>query len=956
MDKIGRGIANSPNYDDTTKEELFKSLFENPDSSVSSVDTLKVLLEWALSESDPLLIKIGHRFFGELSLKHPSLFFEVIGPKFAVDLFDKHNYKNKADILIFTKTILDILDINHGKDIISNQENTERAIINIIKCRIPLFIKENGYQLSVLSSAFDLFSVHNTLITRSNFEPIKFIVIVVKFMAGYKYSESNLEEYQKVGKLFSLMFDSCQDKFNEVLKALYAIVYSSDSYDQPSPCLMLIFDKIPSAVLYGATDYFVNDSRNPQGEARVVGALQTMISWLTSVPNLFVSSWIMVLLESLKDAKRFPVLVELTHSSIEKLCFSLCEPSLCSSIEKIFFFFLMGFQHSETTFHRLISPLQQVLPKLCKNEDCVNLYESLAQAILYFIRLYPNYPGLYEPLMSFIEQKSKIHSLDDTKYYEFKKLSWIDKTESPESMACSRISMLGLLNLGNTCYMNSILQSLFLTKQFTDSILKSPVTASQVVLHRLQLVFAFLRLSMRSYYSPGDFLKVGRPPWFEPGRQQDCSEFLKYLLDTLHETEKNSRKNVNSSAFGDKLGRDMSENLRSYSTSALNSIEENDQEPEPIQETDQTPTFDIGGSISSFCPSNQTESDSDFAMGSSNSLQSYSNDMRRWTTQENLSLTEEELTEEENDSGIQSVVDSISGSSDSMQQSEEFVSTVQKVFGGVLLNSYRCKNCNTVSKRKENFTDINLALPTNSTDPISVQNLLYDFLKIENLEGDNKYDCTSCGNLQDAEKSSKFIESPSHLTCTLLRFHFDREAKRRSKIFTEISYEKTLKLPSIDGVDQEYELYCIVLHSGYGSDSGHYYCFGRKSDDDTVWYNFNDSHVSPVNFDSFQERSKKFPRDTPYVLMYQRRGVNSSGVNELEKPLRPDLKAAVEKDNRAYLMDLDRNLFKSLSSDNSKKFNHKNDEDDDDNHGYDPTRSCHAGGKFDSFGGGRFIF
>ncbi|CAB4070165.1 USP35_38 [Lepeophtheirus salmonis] len=325
-------------------------------------------------------------------------------------------------------------------------------------------------------------------------------------MAGYKYSESNLEEYQKVGKLFSLMFDSCQDKFNEVLKALYAIVYSSDSYDQPSPCLMLIFDKIPSAVLYGATDYFVNDSRNPQGEARVVGALQTMISWLTSVPNLSVSSWIMVLLESLKDAKRFPVLVELTHSSIEKLCFSLCEPSLCSSIEKIFFFFLMGFQHSETTFHRLISPLQQVLPKLCKNEDCVNLYESLAQAILYFIRLYPNYPGLYEPLMSFIEQKSKFILLTIQNIMSLRNFRGLIKQKVQNQWH---------------------VLSLFLTKQFTDSILKSPVTASQVVLHRLQLVFAFLRLSMRSYYSPGDFLKVGRPPWFEPGRQQDCSEFFK---------------------------------------------------------------------------------------------------------------------------------------------------------------------------------------------------------------------------------------------------------------------------------------------------------------------------------------------------------------------------------------------------------------------------------------------
>ena len=45
---------------------------------------------------------------------------------------------------------------------------------------------------------------------------------------------------------------------------------------------------------------------------------------------------------------------------------------------------------------------------------------------------------------------------------------------------------------------------------------------------------------MRSIYSPSDLLKIARPPWFESGRQQDCSEFLRYLLDTLHEQEKSS--------------------------------------------------------------------------------------------------------------------------------------------------------------------------------------------------------------------------------------------------------------------------------------------------------------------------------------------------------------------------------------------------------------------------------
>merc|ERR1719266_1844129 len=98
------------------------------------------------------------------------------------------------------------------------------------------------------------------------------------------------------------------------------------------------------------------------------------------------------------------------------------------------------------------------------------------------------------------------------------------------------------MNLGNTCYMNSILQALFITDAFREKLLSSAVhKPTQNVLDKLQQTFAFLRNTMRAIYSPADFLKVARPPWFESGRQQDCSEFLKYLLDTLQEQEKGSQ-------------------------------------------------------------------------------------------------------------------------------------------------------------------------------------------------------------------------------------------------------------------------------------------------------------------------------------------------------------------------------------------------------------------------------
>ena len=81
----------------------------------------------------------------------------------------------------------------------------------------------------------------------------------------------------------------------------------------------------------------------------------------------------------------------------------------------------------------------------------------------------------------------------------------------------------------------------FLFSRFCDMVLSFPLTSQQPVMMKLQQTFAFLRYTLRAIYSPSDLLKSARPPWFESGRQQDCSEFLRYLLDTLQEQEKSAR-------------------------------------------------------------------------------------------------------------------------------------------------------------------------------------------------------------------------------------------------------------------------------------------------------------------------------------------------------------------------------------------------------------------------------
>jgi hypothetical protein len=68
----------------------------------------------------------------------------------------------------------------------------------------------------------------------------------------------------------------------------------------------------------------------------------------------------------------------------------------------------------------------------------------------------------------------------------------------------------------------------FVECRFCYTVLQSDAQ-SQLILSELQALFALLLHSRREAISPAKLLAVTRPPGFEPGFQQDSSEFLTYV-------------------------------------------------------------------------------------------------------------------------------------------------------------------------------------------------------------------------------------------------------------------------------------------------------------------------------------------------------------------------------------------------------------------------------------------
>ncbi|OEL32957.1 Ubiquitin carboxyl-terminal hydrolase 23 [Dichanthelium oligosanthes] len=166
-------------------------------------------------------------------------------------------------------------------------------------------------------------------------------------------------------------------------------------------------------------------------------------------------------------------------------------------------------------------------------------------------------------------------------------------------------------------------------------------------------------------------------------------------------------------------------------------------------------------------------------------------------------------------------------------------SLVHRIFGGRLRSQVRCTRCSHCSNKFDPFLDLSLEIG----NAITLVKALHNFTKEELLDGGEKhYNCQQCKQKVVAKKRFLIDKAPSVLTVHLKRFS---PFNPLQKIDKKVDFQTTLNLkPFVSNsevTDLKYSLYGVLVHAGWNTQSGHYYCFVRTSSG--LWHNLDDNQV-----------------------------------------------------------------------------------------------------------------
>ncbi|KAK8919287.1 Ubiquitin carboxyl-terminal hydrolase 23 [Platanthera zijinensis] len=206
-------------------------------------------------------------------------------------------------------------------------------------------------------------------------------------------------------------------------------------------------------------------------------------------------------------------------------------------------------------------------------------------------------------------------------------------------------------------------------------------------------------------------------------------------------------------------------------------------------------------------------------------------------------------------------------------------SQVHRIFGGKLRSQVKCDQCSYCSNKFDPFLDLSLEIMRAD----SLRKALAHFTAMELLDGgERQYQCQRCKEKVRAFKQLTIHKAPYVLTIHLKRFGSTIHGEKLSK---KVEYGPTLDLnPFISDRHEggyKYTLYGVLVHAGWSTQSGHYFCYVRTSSG--MWYSLDDNQVTQVSEKTVLSREA-------YMLFYVR-DRKSAVKSSVTSPPKADISA-----------------------------------------------------------------
>lgn len=475
-----------------------------------------------------------------------------------------------------------------------------------------------------------------------------------------------------------------------------------------------------------------------------------------------------------------------------------------------------------------------------------------------------------------------------------------DSTDSDDSkdITGKPKGLVGLQNIGNTCYMNAALQALSNVPPLTQFFLECGLLVNCIQKDRkpglslsyLNLVSEMWNKKTRGYVVPHGILYWIRTvhPMFRGYHQHDTQEFLRCFMDQLHEELKEHIE-------------DDRDNLSRLKGFGEHSSDEDDGEIDGTGSSQSDAEYET-------CDSGVSEQSSLSDEGERGTKRRYyrlsqSDKLRNKFTNRSMKKSAGDESFSQNQRSAPN-----SPNKHRTKKPMKTRSIISDIFDGKLLSNVQCLTCDRVSTRVETFQDLSLPIPSRdhidmlhqgSLTPqkagpcsdvvyvtnqsgwvswfwqwmrswfwgpvVSLHDCLSAFFSADELKGDNMYSCEKCNKLRNGIKFSKVLELPEILCVHLKRFR--HELMFSSKIANYVSFP-------LDGLDMRpymhkecvskvttYDLISVICHHGTAG-GGHYTCYALNSAINQ-WFEFDDQCVTQVTPETVKNCEA-------YVLFYKK--------------------------------------------------------------------------------------